>query len=173
MEGFLNEEEIRLTSASLVDGWHWRVGLQDAKMTSQIIVTIEGTTLDQPGDLDALGLSSPTRAQRIRAALLNPKAVSEEIRKRGGVSPDGTLVVLDIASADTFRYPYMLDPWRLAFWIGRLPVRRAAFGPHARVLLELFREPSPDDCMCIGRDFRPLTWEIRGNRIRLTCLSAR
>jgi hypothetical protein len=155
MGGFLNEEEVRLTGTSLVDGWHWRVGLQDAKMKpGQIVVTVDEVTLDQPGDLDALGLS-------------------EEIRKRGGVSPDGTLVVLDIASADAFRYPYMLDPGHLAFWIGRLPVRRAAFGPHARVLLELFREPSLDDCMCIGRDFRPLTWEIRGNRIRLTCLSAR
>jgi hypothetical protein len=172
MSGLLNEEEVRLTGTGLVDGWHWRVGLQDAKMTSQIIVNVEEVALDQPEELGALGLSSPTRAQRIRVALLTPKAVSEEVRRRGGVSPDGTLVVLDIASADAFRYPYLLEPWRLAFWIGRLPVRRAAFGPHARVLLELFREPSLDDCMCIGREFRPLTWEIQAKRIRLICLSA-
>jgi hypothetical protein len=172
MEGFLNEEEVRLTGMSLVDGWHWRVGLQDAKMTSQIIVLIEEPKLGQPEEMEALGLGSPTRAQRIRAALLNPRAVREEIRKRGGVSPDGTLVVMDIASADAFRYPYLLNPWHLAFWIGRLPVRRAAFGPHAKVLLELFREPSLDDCMCIGREFRPMTWEIRANRVRLICLSA-
>jgi hypothetical protein len=174
MGGFLNEEEVSLTGTSLVDGWHWRVGLQDAKMKpNQIAVIVEEVTLDQPGDLDALDLSSPTQAQRIRAVLLDPQAVSEEVRKRGGVSLDGTLVVMDIASTDAFRYPYLFEPWHLAFWIGRLPVRRAAFGPHARVLLELFREPSLDDCMCIGRDFRPLTWEIRGNRIRLICLSAR
>jgi len=135
-------------------------------------VAVEGAKLDQPEELDALGLSSPARAQRIRAALLDPQAASEEIRMRGGVSPDGTLVVLDIASADAFRYPYLFDPWHLAFWIGRLPVRRAAFGPGARVLLGLFREPNLDDCMCIGREFRPLMWEIRGSRIRLICLSA-
>jgi hypothetical protein len=174
MGGFLNKEEVSLTGTSLVDGWHWRVGLQDAKMKpGQIVVTVNEVMLDQPEDLNALGLSSPTRAQRIRAALLDPQEVSEEVRKRGGVSPDGTLVVLDIASADAFRHPYLFDPGHLAFWIGRLPVRRAAFGPHAKVLLELFREPSLDDCMCIGRDFRPLTWEIRENRIRLICLSAR
>jgi len=173
MGGFLNEEEVSLTGTSLVDGWHWRVGLQDVKMKpGQIAVITEEATLDQPEDLNALGLSSPTRAQRIRAALLDPQAVSEEVRKRGGVSPDGTLVVLDIASADAFRYPYLFEPWRLAFWIGRLPVRRAAFGPHAKVLLELFREASLDDCMCIGREFRPLTWEIQAKRIRLICLSA-
>jgi hypothetical protein len=163
MGGFLNGEEVGLTSTSLVDGWHWRVGLQDAKMKhGQIAVIVEGAMLDQPEALNALGLSSPTKAQRIRAALPDPQAASEEVRKRGGVSPDGTLVVMDIASADAFRYPYLFDPWLLAFWIPRLPVRRAAFGPHARVLLELFREPGLDDCMCIGREFRPLTWEIWG-----------
>jgi hypothetical protein len=172
MGGFLSEREVSLIGTSLVDGWHWRVGLQDAKMTSQIIVVIEGPKLGQPEEMEALGLGSPTRAQRIRAALLNPRAAREEIRKPGGASPDGTLVVLDIASADAFRHPYLLDPQRLAFWIGRLPVRRAAFGPHARVFLELFREPSLDDCMCIGREFRPLKWEIRANRIRLICLPA-
>jgi hypothetical protein len=173
MREFLNEQEVSLTGTSLVDGWHWRVGLQDAKMKpGQIVVTVNEVMLDQPEDLNALGLSSPTRAQRIRAALLDPQEVSEEVRKRGSVSPDGALVVLDIASADAFRYPYLLDPSRLAFWIGRLPVRRAAFGPHARVLLELLREPSLDDCMCIGREFRPLTWKIQANRIRLICLSA-
>jgi hypothetical protein len=152
--GFLNEGEVSLTSTSLVDGWHWMVDLQDAKMKSgQIVVTANEVTLDQPEDLNALGLSSPTRAQRIRAALLDPQAVSEEVRKRGGVSPDGTLAVMDIASADAFRYPYLFEPWHLAFWIARLPVRRAAFGPHAKALLELFREPSLDDCMCIGREF--------------------
>ena len=173
MGEFLNEREISLTGENLVEGWRWRVGLQYEKMKpGQIAVIVEEATLDQPEDLSALGLSSPTKAQRIRAALLDPQAVSEEARERGGVSPDGTLVVLDIASADAFRYPYLLNPWHLAFWIGRLPVRRAAFGPHAKVLLELLREPSLDDCMCIGREFRPMTWEIRANRIRLICLSA-
>jgi hypothetical protein len=173
MEEFLNERQVNLTGANLVDGWYWRVGLQNAKMKpGQITVIVEEATLDQPGDLSALGLGSPTRAQRIRAVLLNPQAVSEEIRKRGGVSPDGTFVVMDIASADAFRYPYLFVPWHLAFWIGRLPVRRAAFGPHAKVLLELFREPSLDDCMYIGREFRPLTWEIQAKRIQLICLSA-
>jgi len=173
MREFLDEQQVARVGESLVDGWRWRVGLQNAKMKpDQIAVIVEEATLGQPDDLSALELSSPTRAQRIRAVLLDPQAVREEIRKRGGVSPDGTLVVLDIASADAFRYPYLLDLQRLAFWIGRLPVRRAAFGPHARVLLELFREPSLDDCMCIGREFRPMTWEIQANRIRLICLSA-
>ena len=76
MSGFLNNEEIRPTGTSLVDGWHWRVGLQDARITSQIIVAVEGAKLDQPEELDALGLSSPARAQRIRAALLDPQAAS-------------------------------------------------------------------------------------------------
>ncbi len=173
MGEFLNEREVSLTGANLVDGWHWRVGLQNAKMRpDQIAVIVEEATLDQPEVLGALGLGSPARAQRIRAALLDPQAVSEEARRRGGVSPDGTLVVLDIASADTFRYPYLLYPDRLAFWIGKLPVRRAALGPQARVLLEFFREPSMDDCIYIGREFRPLMWEIRANRIRLICLPA-
>jgi hypothetical protein len=173
MSEFLYEEEIKLAIACLVDGWHWRVGLQNAKMRpGQITVLVEEVTLDQPDDLYELGLSSPARAQRIRAALLDPQAVSEEVRRQGGVSPDGTLVILDIASADAFRYPYLFTPCHLAFWIGRLPVRRAAFGPHARVFLELFREAGLDDCMCIGREFRPLTWEIKANRISLACLSA-
>lgn len=173
MEGFLNKEEVSWTGANLVEGWYWRVGLQYLKTKpGQIVVTVNEVTLYQPEDLNALGLSSPARAQRIRAALLDPREVSEEIRKQGGVSPDGTLVVLDIASTDAFRYPYLFTPGHLAFWIGRLPVRRAAFGLNAKVLLEFFREPSLDDCICIGREFRPLTWEIQGNRIRLTCLSA-
>jgi hypothetical protein len=173
MGGLLSKREVSLIGKSLVDGWHWRVGLQDARMEPhQIYVIEEEATLDQRDDLNALGLSSPTPAQRIRMGLLNPMGVSEEVRRRGGASPRGTLVVLDIASVDAFRHPYLLEPWRLAFWIGRLPVRWAAFGPHARVLLELFREPSLDDCMCIGREFRPVAWEIQANRIRLICLPA-
>ena len=174
MGEFLNEREISLTGENLVEGWRWRVGLQYEKMKpGQIAVIVEEATLDQPEDLSALGLSLPTRAQRIRAVLLDPQAVREEIRKRGGVSPDGTLVVLDIASTDAFdELLYMNDPARLAFWIGRLPVRRAAFGRYANTLLELFREPSPDELIHIGREFRPLKFEIRASRIRLVCCSA-
>jgi hypothetical protein len=171
MGEFLNEEEVSLTGTSLVDGWHWRVGLQDAKMKSDQIATIvEEVTLGQSEVLDALELSSPARAQRIRAVLLDPQAVSEEARERGGVSPDGTLVVLDIASVDAFRYPYLFAPWRLASWIGRLPIRRAVFGPHAKVFLEFLRKVDLDDCMHIGREFRPFAWEIQGNRVWLACL---
>jgi hypothetical protein len=32
MGGFLGERETSLVGTSLVDGWHWRIGLQDAKM---------------------------------------------------------------------------------------------------------------------------------------------
>jgi hypothetical protein len=174
MQEFLDEQQVARVGESLVDGWHWRVGLQNAKMKpDQIAVIVEEATLGQPDDLSALGLSSPTRAQRIRAVLLDPQAVREEIRKRGGVLPDGTLVVLDIASTDAFdELLYMNDPARLAFWIGRLPVRRAAFGRYANTLLELFREPSPDELIHIGREFRPPKFEIRANRIRMVCCSA-
>jgi hypothetical protein len=167
---FLSEREAGLAGTSLIDGWHWRVGLQDAKMDpGRLVVTVEEVRLDPSVNLIPLDLQS-AQAQRIRAALLDPSAVDEGIRQRGGVSPDGTFVILDVASADAFRYPYLFDPSRLAFWIGRLPIRCAVFGPHARVFLEFFREVGLDDCVYIGREFRPLTWEIQGNRVWLVCL---
>jgi hypothetical protein len=57
--------------------------------------------------------------------------------------------------------------------VGRPPIRRVVFGLRARVPLEALREAGLDDCVYVGHEFRPLIWEIRGNRVWLTCLAKR
>jgi hypothetical protein len=54
--------------------------------------------------------------------------------------------------------------------VGRPPIRRAVFGLRAKASLESLREAGLDDYVYIGREFRPLGWEIRGDRVRLACL---
>ena len=76
---------------------------------------------------------------------------------------------IDIASADAFRFPWMLKPPMVAYAIGRLPVRRAVLGPFARLLMELGREPDAGEWIFIGREFQPESWEIQGRTILLSC----
>jgi hypothetical protein len=116
--------------------------------------------------LSALGLGdAPVPVQRVRL-FLRPdsagspdlsQAIFEEIQEQGGPFPDATVMWIDIASSDAFRFPWMLKPPMVAYAIGRLPVRRAVLGPFARLLI------------FIGREFQPESWEIQGRTILLSC----
>jgi hypothetical protein len=139
---------------------------------------VEEAVLSDPEALSALGLGdAPVPVRRVRL-FLRPdsagspdlsQAVFEEIRRQGGPFPDATVMWIDIASADAFRFPWMLKPPMVAYAIGRLPVRRAVLGPFARLLMELGREPDPGEWIFIGREFQPESWEIQGRTILLSC----
>jgi hypothetical protein len=47
------------------------------------------------------------------------------------------------------------------------------FGLRAKAPLGALRGAGLDDCVYVGRESRPLIWEIRGNRIWLACLAKR
>ena len=140
--------------------------------------TVEEAVLSDPEALSALGLGdAPVPVRRVRL-FLRPdsagspdlsQAVFEEIRRQGGPFPDATVMWIDIASADAFRFPWMLKPPMVAYAIGRLPVRRAVLGPFARLLMELGREPDAGEWIFIGREFQPESWEIQGRTILLSC----
>jgi len=161
--------------ALATDPWpRWR-----ERLLSRVVdTTIEEAFLDDPEALSALRLGdAPAPVQRVRL-FLRPdsagspdlsQAVFEEIRRRGGPFPDATVMWIDIASADAFRFPWMLKPPMVAHAIGRLPVRRAVLGPFARLLMELGREPDAGEWIFIGREFQPESWEIQGRTILLSC----
>jgi hypothetical protein len=128
--------------------------------------------------LSALGLGdAPVPVQRVRL-FLRPdsagspdlsQAIFEEIQEQGGPFPDATVMWIDIASSDAFRFPWMLKPPMVAYAIGRLPVQRAVLGPFARLLMELGRDLDPGEWIFIGREFQPESWEIQGRTIILSC----
>ena len=140
--------------------------------------TVEEAVLSDPEALSALRLGdAPAPVQRVRL-FLRPdsagspdlsQAILEEIQRQGGPFPDATVMWIDIASADAFRFPWMLKPPMVAYAIGRLPVRRAVLGPFARLLMELGREPDAGEWIFIGREFQPESWEIQGRTILLSC----
>ncbi len=140
--------------------------------------TVERAVLSDPEALSALRLGdAPVSVQRVRL-FLRPdptgspdlsRAIIEKIQEQGGPFPDGTVMWIDIASSDAFRFPWMLKPPAIACAIGRLPARRAVLGPFARVLLELGRELDPGEWIFIGREFQPESWEIQGRAILLSC----
>jgi hypothetical protein len=138
----------------------------------------EEAVLSDPEALSALHLGdAPVPVQRVRMFLLpdstgSPnlsRAIIEKIQEQGGPFPDGTVMWIDIASSDMFRAPWILEPSVVAYGIGRLPVRRAILGPSASLLMEFGREPDPGEWIFIGREFQPVSWEIRGRLILLTC----
>jgi hypothetical protein len=139
---------------------------------------VEMAVLSDPEVLSALGLGdAPVPVQRVRLFLLPDsagsselsEAVIEEIQKQGGPFPDGTVMWIDIASSDAFRFPWMLKPPKVAYGIGRLPVRRAVLGPFARLLMEMGRDLDPGEWIFIGRELQPESWEIQGRTILLSC----
>jgi hypothetical protein len=177
VESILSKREIEQICKALIDGWPLRVGLSPSCFPPfQFAVKVEEVTLDPQEDLGMLELSSPVRAQRIRATLLDHRAMSEKLLERGGVSPeDGTFMILDIASADVFHKapgsPY--SPYSLTLSITRLPVQYAALVPISehtfKALLVLFKEIDPSQYIFIGRAFRPLDWTVWGGFVWLLC----
>jgi hypothetical protein len=93
------------------------------------------------------------------------------IRAKDGSLPDedGALMTVDFATADAFRYPYLLDPRRMACWLGRLLVKRAVFGGGSALLLEFGRELEKKDLIAIGVGFSPKEWRVQGRRVLLVC----
>jgi hypothetical protein len=138
----------------------------------------EEAHLSDPKALSALGLGdAPVSVQRVRL-FLRPdsagspdlsRAIFEEIQEQGGPFPDGTVAWIDIASPDVFRSPWLLEPPRVAYGIGRLPVRWAVLGPLATLLMEFGRELGPGEWIFLGREFQPISWEIQERIILLTC----
>ncbi len=139
--------------------------------------TVERAVLSDPEVLSALDLGdAPVTVQRVRL-FLRPdstssdlsQAIIEKIQEQGGPFPDGTVMWIDIASSDAFRFPWMLEPTTVAYGIGYLPVRRAILGPFASLLMEFGRELDPSEWIFIGREFQPVSWEIQERIILLTC----
>jgi hypothetical protein len=139
---------------------------------------VEEAILGDPEVLSALDLgNAPVPVQRVRMFLLQDpagspdlyRAIIEKIKEQGGPFPDKTVTSIDIVSSDALRFPWMLEPPRVAYAIGRLPVRRAVLGPHARLLMEFGRDLDLGEGIFIGREIQPASWEIHGRTILLTC----
>jgi hypothetical protein len=157
------------------DPWSFRNSFREV-----IGTMVEMAVLSDPEVLSALRLGdAPVPVQRVRL-FLRPdsagspdlsRAIIEKIQEQGGPFPDGTVMWIDIASSDAFRFPWMLKPPMVAYAIGRLPVRRAVLGPSAELLMELGRELDPGEWIFIGREFQPVSWEIQERTILLICKS--
>ncbi|MFZ8843672.1 hypothetical protein [Thermoflexus sp.] len=157
--------------ALATDPWpRWR-----ERLLSRVVdTTIEEAFLDDPEALSALRLGdAPVPVRRVRLFLRPDPDISqanaEQIQGHGDPLPGRTVVWIDVASLDAFRFPWMLNPGTVAYWIGRLPVYRAVLGPSASLLMEFFRDLDLVEWVLIGHKFQPESWEIKERAILLSC----
>jgi hypothetical protein len=181
----LDDKELRPMLEELVDELLIGLGLWEKlsghrKDFAEILGTsVEAASLEEDVR-SVLQLYSP-HVQRVRVFLLPPTADPEILDLREEVirriqakdsslpDKDGVVMTVDFATADAFRYPYQLDPERMACWLGRLLVKRAVFGRRSTLLLEFGRDLEPKDWIAIGVGFSPEEWWVQGRRVLLVC----